>query len=76
MSTLPAGPMQNPQISYEGNDTYIASFNAVTYAQGLRVDYHIEMTFLRPNSGPILTQHELEKIVKESLSDLTSKLAR
>ena len=53
-----------------------SKFNTTTYADGLMVDYAIELSFLTPTSGPILTEHELKKIVFESLSTFLKDLER
>lgn len=57
-----------------------AEFRTTSFAEGLKVDYAIRLSFSRPASGPLLFQHDIERIVFESLSaflkDLESELQK
>ena len=68
--------MQDIQVSTSTGQDFVAEFNTVAYAEGLKVDYSITMSFLRPNSGPHLYQSEIQKIVFESLSAFLKELEK
>ena len=68
--------MRDIRLSTSTGQSFVAEFNTTAYAEGLKVDYSIRMSFLRPTSGPHLYQSEIQKIVFESLSAFLEELEK